>query len=323
MYSSALKVFAAIVLLMAISACSIIGPSDTVNTSAGDAGYKIGKPYQINGNWYYPGEDYSYDETGIASWYGSDFHNKKTASGEVFDKNELTAAHKTLPMPSLVRVTNLDNGRSIVLRVNDRGPFSQGRVIDVSQRAAQLLGFERQGTAKVRVSILPEESRALAEAAKAGRTVDIASAQYSGMQGGYVPQSYNGAGSSVVNRSELPALPASYRTADAGAGETVPPTVPGRVDGKRFLPDPVVRQLEANADRNIWIQAGAFTVPENAEKLKGRLAGIGSSTITPITVNGVQYHRVRLGPIQSVDQADKVLQRVMTAGANGARIVID
>ena len=118
----------------------------------------------MSGNWYYPKEDYSYDETGIASWYGQGFHGEKTANGEIFNKDELTAAHKTLPLPTLARVTNLDNGRSIVVRINDRGPFSGARIIDVSQRAAQLLGFEAQGTAKVRVQVLADESKAIADA---------------------------------------------------------------------------------------------------------------------------------------------------------------
>jgi len=128
--------------------------------------YKIGDPYQINGVWYYPAEDYGYNETGIASFYGGEttgtnFHGRLTANGELYDMNALTAAHQTLPMPSLVRVTNLENGRSIVLRVNDRGPFARGRILDVSRRSAQLLGFEGRGTAKVRVQLLSEESRQL------------------------------------------------------------------------------------------------------------------------------------------------------------------
>ncbi|MCA3263868.1 MAG: septal ring lytic transglycosylase RlpA family protein [Telmatospirillum sp.] len=135
--------------------------------------YKVGEPYQIAGAWYYPAEDWSYAETGIASFYGgersgTDFHGKLTANGELYDMNALTAAHTTLPMPSLVRVTNLENGRSIVLRVNDRGPFARGRIIDVSRRAAQLLGFEGQGTARVRVEIQAEESQRL-KAALTGR----------------------------------------------------------------------------------------------------------------------------------------------------------
>lgn len=128
--------------------------------------YKVGDPYQINGVWYYPAEDYGYSETGIASFYGGEgqgvnFHGRNTANGEVYDMNALTAAHQTLPLPSLVRVTNLENGRSVVLRVNDRGPFVRGRIIDVSRRSAQLLGFESQGIARVRVEILADDSRTL------------------------------------------------------------------------------------------------------------------------------------------------------------------
>ncbi len=135
--------------------------------------YKVGEPYQIAGVWYYPAEDWTYAESGIASFYGGersgiDFHGRLTANGELYDMNALTAAHTTLPMPSLVRVTNLDNGRSIVLRVNDRGPFARGRIIDVSRRSAQLLGFEAQGTARVRVEIQADESRRL-KAALTGR----------------------------------------------------------------------------------------------------------------------------------------------------------
>ena len=123
--------------------------------------YKIGNPYKIMGKWYYPKEDYNYSEIGMASWYGDDFHARTTANGEMFDMNSLTAAHRTLPLPSIVRVTNLENGRSLVLRVNDRGPYAKGRIIDVSKRASQLLGFHTQGTTKVRVEIMAKESKAL------------------------------------------------------------------------------------------------------------------------------------------------------------------
>lgn len=123
--------------------------------------YKVGKPYKIMGKWYYPEEDYNYSEVGMASWYGADFHAKTTANGERYDMNSLTAAHRTLPLPSIVKVTNLENGRSLVLRVNDRGPYAKGRIIDVSKRASQLLGFHTQGTTKVRVEIMAKESKAL------------------------------------------------------------------------------------------------------------------------------------------------------------------
>lgn len=123
--------------------------------------YKVGNPYQIMGRWYYPKEDYSYSEVGTASWYGDDFHAKRTANGEKYDMNTLTAAHRTLPLPSIVRVTNLENGRSLVVRVNDRGPYAKERIIDISKRGAQLLGYQTKGTAKVKVEIMADESRAL------------------------------------------------------------------------------------------------------------------------------------------------------------------
>ena len=126
-------------------------PSDILGT------YNVGDPYQIEGVWYTPAEDPGYAETGIASWYGEPFHGRRTANGAIYDMNTLTAAHRTLPMPTKVRVTNLENGRSLVLILNDRGPYARGRTIDVSRRAAQLLGFYEKGTALVRVEAIGGE----------------------------------------------------------------------------------------------------------------------------------------------------------------------
>jgi len=113
--------------------------------------YRVGKPYTVAGRVYMPEEDVNYSATGIASWYGDDFHGRFTANGEIYDMNSISAAHKTLPLPSYVRVTNLSNKRSIVVRVNDRGPFAADRVIDLSVKTAQLLGFHGRGLAKVKV----------------------------------------------------------------------------------------------------------------------------------------------------------------------------
>lgn len=112
---------------------------------------KIGSPYTVRGRTYYPTANPKKVETGLASWYGAAFHGRLTANGEVYDMNHLTAAHKTMPLPSYARVTNLENGRSLIVRVNDRGPFAHDRVIDLSKRAADLLGYSRDGTAKVKV----------------------------------------------------------------------------------------------------------------------------------------------------------------------------
>src|SRR3546814_634278 len=112
---------------------------------------KIGSPYQVLGRWYYPKDEHDYDQIGTASWYGPSFHGLNTANGEAYDMEMLSAAHKTLPLPSYVEVTNLDNGRKLVVRVNDRGPFVGDRIIDLSRKSAEVLGVERPGTARVRV----------------------------------------------------------------------------------------------------------------------------------------------------------------------------
>jgi rare lipoprotein A len=115
---------------------------------------QVGPPYQANGAWYVPTPEPGYSETGTASWYGPNFHGQLTATGDVFDETALTAAHPTLPIPSLVQVTNLDNGREVIVRVNDRGPFVGGRIIDLSRAAANVLGFEQSGQARVHVRYL-------------------------------------------------------------------------------------------------------------------------------------------------------------------------
>ncbi len=117
----------------------------------GGGRYQVGKPYQVRGKWYKPEENPAYSKVGLASWYGSAFHGRETANGEVYDKYHLSAAHPTFPLPSYARVTNVDSGSSIIVRVNDRGPYHEGRIIDVSSKAADLLDIKQTGTAKVRV----------------------------------------------------------------------------------------------------------------------------------------------------------------------------
>src|SRR5499426_2441258 len=127
--------------------------------------YKIGAPYKIDGVTYTPQEEFNHVETGVASWYGPGFHGKSTANGERYDQSERTAAHRTLQMPAIVRVTNLENGRSTVVRINDRGPFARNRVIDLSRTAAQELDIVRNGTARVRIDQLSAESLAVKDIA--------------------------------------------------------------------------------------------------------------------------------------------------------------
>src|SRR5689334_8537300 len=127
----------------------VVAAGDPVPKGGGT--YRVGKPYTVGGRVYVPEEDVNYRADGIASWYGDDFHGRLTANGEVFDMDSLTAAHPTLPMPCYARVTNLSNGKSLIVRVNDRGPYHGNRLIDVSNKAAELLEFKGNGVAKVRV----------------------------------------------------------------------------------------------------------------------------------------------------------------------------
>jgi len=134
---------------------------DIMNNGRYVGQYKVGNPYKIEDTFYYPQEYDDYEEVGISSWYGDDFHGKKTSNGEIYNSGALTAAHQTLPLPSIVRVTNLENQKSVLVRVNDRGPFAKSRIIDVSEKAAEMLGFHDKGTTTVKVEFLPKETEEL------------------------------------------------------------------------------------------------------------------------------------------------------------------
>jgi rare lipoprotein A len=155
--------------------------ADGQSVAKGGGGYKVGQPYTINGQTYYPSENPAYRAEGIASWYGPDFHGRLTANGEVFDMHGISAAHPTMPIPSYARVTNLDNGRSIIVRVNDRGPYARNRLIDVSIGAAHALGFYDDGLAHVRVEyvgrapIEGSDDRVLLATLREGRPAQISS----------------------------------------------------------------------------------------------------------------------------------------------------
>lgn len=157
-YSAKMRFAVLCAAALALAACSTTDLPDAPKSigPTANAHYKIGAPYKIDGRWYVPKVDVKYDETGIASWYGDAFHNKLTANGEIFDKRRISAAHKTLPLPTLVEVENLENGRRVVVRVNDRGPFVDDRIIDLSHAAADELGFTAKGLARVRVRYLGE-----------------------------------------------------------------------------------------------------------------------------------------------------------------------
>jgi len=302
----------ALALPLLASACAetefVVDSSKAVTRSSPQGGYKVGDPYQIEGVWYYPAVNYGYNETGIASWYGDAFHGKSTANGELYDMNGLTAAHRTLPLPSVVRITNLENGRAMNLRGNDRGPFAHGRIIDVSRRAAQLLGFEQQGTARVRVEVLADESRLLAGAAPAGAGQMAA--------GEPVPEA---APRVAVTTQDL----ASGATSATDSSATQQPSAVQQLATQApIVPDGRVTQLPVSPT-SIYVQAGAFTDIYNATRLQAQLRQFGQVLVVPVYVDGQQFYRVRVGPLGTVADADQMLAQIVQSGHDDARLVVD
>lgn len=285
--------------------------------------YKVGSPYQIGGVWYYPKDDWDYAETGIASWYGPGFHGRSTANGETFDENDVTAAHRTLPLPSVVRVTNLANGRSLVVRVNDRGPFAHGRIIDLSRRSAQLLGFDLQGTAKVRVEIVPGDSRReqmIARGDAAG--VQVASASGSAPAPTAVPPppvQVTGLAAPTGAASAPPPRPASGLAAAARSQPASGAATALATGG----PPPGTVETVPVRPTDIWIQIGSFGSRDNAQRLSTRMRSFGPSRVQEATVAGKTFYRVRIGPVAEVAAADQVLERVIAAGYPGSRIIVE
>ena len=276
--------------------------------SDGEARYKVGDPYEVRGVWYYPERDLSYDETGIASWYGKEFAGKPTANGERFDPAVVSAAHKTLPMPSAVRVTNLENGRAMVVRVNDRGPFVAGRIIDLSREAARLLGFQKKGIARVRVQVLAEESLRLEREAKEGRFPSIGAAS-------------SDAPRPKTTAAEVPSVSLKSRDKSGSVIERDGDAV-SAIDLITSSRSTDVIELEPVAT-SIWVQAGAFANRSNAEAVAQRLQVIGSVEISSFDLNGSVVHRVRIGPLGEVGDADRTLARVLELGYQGSRIILE
>jgi rare lipoprotein A len=273
--------------------------------------YKVGNPYQIAGVWYYPQEQPAYDETGIASWYGTEFSGRLTADGELFDRTAISGAHPTLPMPSNVRVTNLENGKSIVVRVNDRGPYVNGRIIDLSERGADLLGYRGKGTARVRVTYIGR--------ADLNGPGPAPPAQDTPLE---VATAVSAAPTQLIAASTLPPI-AGVPMAPAGSIASTPKAVPQPSTITRTeIPDGRVTQLPVPMATAIYVQAGAFSSPTNAGSVATKLYGLGAR-VMPGTKDGRPIYRVRIGPFQDVGSADAVLAQVQALGHADVQIVVD
>jgi len=285
--------------------------------------YSIGKPYQIAGAWYTPREEPGYDRVGSASWYGELFHGRRTANGEIYDMDRLSAAHPTLPLPVYARVTNLNNGRSLVVRINDRGPYARDRIIDLSRRSAELLGFRNHGTATVRVKYLGRaplngddsyERRHLAsqswvQFAAKGKTPGegVEALAMRSIDADRLP-----AKNPEKLVSQMKAAPRDRPVAAAAgkASEQAAPQITGS------LP----RAAGPGANGPV-IQAGSFKNKDNAERAHRVLSAIAPVDVAELSVGEETYFRVRVGPFQDVAAARAAMAKVAGAGYRGAKLL--
>ncbi len=251
-------------------------------------------PYTVLGKTYFPISDgHRYSATGTASWYGTKFHGQPTANGEKYDLYGMSAAHKTLPLPTYVKVTNLDNGRTVTLRVNDRGPFYSDRIIDLSFAAAKKLGFAETGTARVKVEGIDPQ-------------------QWWAAQGRPVP--------AMMAQPQMAASKPTTSIAQPIEQYTPPPqqhaaaTVPLEIDAKKNA---------SPAASGLFLQVGAFANPDAAQLLKDKLSGVVSAPvfISSVVHNQQTLHRVRLGPIDTPDEVVQLEQSVRLANLGQPRRV--
>jgi rare lipoprotein A len=294
--------------------------------------YKIGSPYQVGGIWYIPGVDESYDELGTASWYGEDFHGKPTANGEVFDMFALTAAHPTLPLPSLVEVTNTQTGQSMIVRVNDRGPFKDDRLIDLSAAASVVLGIHQSGTGEVRVRYIgPADIHSPAE--RLYPAVDNEPGSQPVQRMTRVAQAAPVMAKPVSFASSEPApfgqrrqiapQPLSYNIGDGRITEATPMDYDAMHDQNGLLKHAVALQRPRIAPSGIFVQAASFRTEEEAMNAVRRLGEGGPIFIQPAFVKGANTFRVMVGPWPDEAQAHGVRETIAAHGYRDAVIKIE
>lgn len=328
-----------------LAACATVEPRYPSRGSGAQAGLpsggagerKVGKPYEVGGIWYVPREQPDYDQVGVASWYGDAFHMKATANGEVFDMNAVSAAHTTLPLPSMVEVTNLENGRKLVVRVNDRGPFVGDRIIDLSREAARQLGSDRAGLARVRVRYIgPAPLVGPAEGYRVASSGPLPTRRGASAAG---PVSTGaaamaGAGSDPVLElaAGAPMRTEPFAAAPLGTAPIAPITTQALapVTGGEILSTPISPAPGASvplrgtlpATPGLRIQAGAFSSQANAQQAANRLAAAGPASVEAMQrADGMTLYRVILPAPADEDAAYALRDRVAEYGFADARVV--
>jgi len=263
---------------------------------------RYGNPpfYDVFGKRYYVlSSSVGYWERGVASWYGPGFHKVRTSTGEPYDMYGMTAAHKTLPLPAYVRVTNLQNGRSIVVRVNDRGPFVGNRIIDLSYTAAAKLDMLRNGTALVEVRAIDPSTPLPVVTASATP-----------------PPATPGAQAAAIARAPVASAAAATAPAAVALAAVAPTTV---------VPAAAVPVAAPAARASLFIQAGAFSDPANAQRLADQLRGgsYGKIFVRDDQIAGRRMYRVRIGPVPDVAEFDRLVAALERAGINDAHLALD
>lgn len=301
--------------VVALSACSggsALDPNLGVSASPrvasgaslprGGGTYKVGRPYRVAGRWYHPRENPNYDRTGTASWYGTAFHGRRTSNGEIYNMYALTAGHPTLPLPSYAYVTNLQNGRTVLVRINDRGPYVANRLIDLSWKTAHTLGYSEHGLARVRVRY-------------AGRAPingdDGAERRHLAAQGWY------GGGGRATQDATASISTSSVRTASARPTSWSGPAPEAwSVVQYRQGHEAGAREAQAvlsSPAADTYVRVGPFATREEAERLRHLLAGPDASVIEASGTRSEPAYRVRLGPYDDTDAAS-ALARIAAAG---------
>jgi rare lipoprotein A len=261
-------------------------------------------PYTVLGKTYFPLSDSSnYTATGTASWYGTKFHGQNTANGEVYDLYGMSAAHKTLPLPSYVRVTNLDNNRTVILRVNDRGPFYSDRIIDLSYAAAKKLGYAEIGTARVKVE-------------------GIDPAQYWAQRGKPAPLMLDQP--QVASNPPPRQAPVTTPVITASAGTIEQWTPPPAQHAAPVSPVPIDAKKNASGQASgLFLQVGAFANPDAAELLRSKLSGMVRAPVfvSSIARNQQTLYRVRMGPVDTPGEAQQLQNSVRSANLGSPSVV--
>lgn len=319
----------ALVLIAGASVTACVTPrypsrADGLGTTppTGQGAYKVGKPYQVGGVWYVPREQPDYDQRGVASWYGDQFHMKATANGEMFDMNAVSAAHTTLPLPSMVEVTNLDNGRKLVVRVNDRGPFVDNRIIDLSREAAHQLGYDRAGLANVRVRYLgpaPLPTDGLRYAGAKPLPTRIAPGALGPLAAASATS--DPAMEMAAGGPQPRAMAARSESAGEISVQSLPPITGSAISNTPIGGQVAMASGASAAGPGLRIQAGAFSSQANAQRAVAQLSPAGMASIEPLQRDGLTLYRVVLPAPADEAAAYALRDRIADFGFADARVV--